>query len=110
MATTSAIAKRTERRQIDILEAVKGLVAEVAELKAETGRTDAIELKAEFDEAVDRTDEILAAIRSAADEIVKTEIYGLKQQVAEVSGQIADLKIILTTPATVPATARRTKK
>ncbi len=35
MATASAIAKRTERRQIDILEAVKVLVAEVAELKAE---------------------------------------------------------------------------
>ena len=88
MATPSAIAKRTEKRQIEILEAVKMLMAEVAELKAETGRTDVIELKAELDETIDRTDEILAAIHS----IVKTEIYSLKQQVAEVSSQIAELK------------------
>ncbi len=35
MATPSAIAKRTEKRQIEILEAVKILMAEVADLKAE---------------------------------------------------------------------------
>lgn len=35
MATASAIAKRTEKRQIEILEAVKILMAEVAELKSE---------------------------------------------------------------------------
>ncbi len=35
MATPSAIVKRTEKRQIEILEAVKGLVAEIADLKAE---------------------------------------------------------------------------
>ena len=33
MATPSAIAKRTERRQIEILEAIKVLVGEVAGLK-----------------------------------------------------------------------------
>lgn len=35
MATASAIAKRTERRQIEMLEAMKMMKAEVAELKAE---------------------------------------------------------------------------
>jgi hypothetical protein len=35
MATSSAIAKRTEKRQIEILEAVNVLMIEVADLKAE---------------------------------------------------------------------------
>ncbi len=106
MATPSAIAKRTEKRQFEILESVKGLVAEVAELKAEIGRTDVIELEA--------VKMMMAEIAELKAELLKTEIYGLKQQVAEISGQIAELKIILTTPppavTPAPPTARRTKK
>ncbi|KKL89126.1 hypothetical protein LCGC14_1917850, partial [marine sediment metagenome] len=50
MATPGAIAKRTEKRQIEILEAVKMLEAEVADLKTKIGEPDVIELKAEIDE------------------------------------------------------------
>ncbi len=98
MATPSAIAKRTERRQIEILEAVKVLVAEVAELKAKTGRADVIELKAEFDETVDRTDEILAAIRSTA--------LDIGQQTKSMADEIVNLKAAIAPPPT----ARRIKK
>lgn len=95
MATPSAIAKRTEKRQIEILDAVKMLEADFDELKAYIGRTDEVELKANFDETIDRTDEILAAIGSMADELIN-----LKAEIAELQSAIAP-------PA---ATTRRTKK
>ncbi|KKN26467.1 hypothetical protein LCGC14_0874390 [marine sediment metagenome] len=111
MATPSAIAKRTEKRQIEILEAVKMLEAEVAELKADIGRTDEVELKTEFDETIDRTDEILAAIRSTA-----LDVGQQTRQVSIAIGSMADELVNIKAElkpdiAPSPAAAtRRTKK
>ena len=92
MATPSAIAKRTEKRQIEILEVVNDLKAAFLEIAAARG---------EVFEANIQADELQA-------EMVKTEIYGLKQQVAELSGQIAEFKKQMTSAMKAPAT--RTKK
>lgn len=104
MATPSAIAKKTERRQIEILEAVKALMAEIAELKAK--EPDTIELTAELDETVDRTDEILAAIGKSFAEIRAQQDRTLNA-CAMMAAEIAELKAAIS-PA--PAGTRRTKK
>ena len=114
MATPSAIAKRTEKRQIEILEAVKMLEAEVADLKTKIGEPDVIELKAEIDETVDRTDEILAVIRSAASDVgqqtrqASIAIGSMADEMVNLKTEIAELRPPIAPP---PAAAtRRTKK
>ncbi len=92
MATVEQMEKKRSRQIVEILTAVHALVTivnelrtEVADLKADIGRANEVELKAEFDETIDRTDEILAAIRSTAQQTKQASI-------------------------TPPPTSRRTKK
>ena len=109
MATPGAIAKRTEKRQVEILKAVQTMVAEIAELKIKIGEPDAIELKAEIDETEDRTDEIKVAIHSAALDITEQAsktVAVMMNEMANLKAEIAELKAAIRVP---PAT-RRTKK
>jgi polyhydroxyalkanoate synthesis regulator phasin len=61
-----------------------------------------------------QVEEILAATNYLKTAFMEAEIHYLKQQIAELSGQIAELKNILTAPAPAMAVpvdkTRRTKK
>lgn len=99
MATIEQMEKKRSRQIEEILAATNYL--KVAFMEISTASGEALEANAQvFDEL--------------QVEMLKTEIYGVKQQVAELSGQIAELKIILTTPAPAMAVpvdkTRRTKK
>lgn len=111
MATPGQMAKKAAKQTSDILTAIEALVVMVVELK--TKEPDTIELTAELDETLDRTDEILAAINGAAMldgkaaerclhaiGLVANEMINLKADIAELKAEIAP----------PPATARRTKK
>ena len=87
MATLSAIAKRTERRQIEILKAVHASRTEVTDLKAAIHST-ALDIG-------QQTRQASIAIGSMADEIVNLKV------------EIAELQSAIAPPA---ATTRRTKK
>lgn len=102
MAAPGAIAKRTERRQIEILEAIKVLKAEIAELKIGPDRTD------ETVETIDRTDEILAAINNAAARIGK-ETERCLNAIGLVANEMISLKAELK-PDTPPSPASRRPK
>ena len=112
MATPSAIAKKTERRQIEILEAVKVLMVKVAELKAK--EPDTIELTAKMGEIPDQTGEILAAIGKSFAETRAQQDRTLHAcammaaEITELKAKIISLEASVTAPP--PATRSRTKK
>lgn len=114
MATIEQMEKKRSSQVMEILEAVKMLGAEVAELKIRIGEPDVIELKAEIDETVDRTDEILAAIRSTASDVgqqtrqASIAIGSMADEIVNLKAEIAELRPPIAPP---PAAAtRRTKK
>lgn len=114
MATIERMEKKRSSQVMEILEAVKMLGAEVAELKIRIGEPDVIELKAEIDETVDRTDEILAAIRSTASDVgqqtrqASIAIGSMADEIVNLKAEIAELRPPIAPP---PAAAtRRTKK
>ncbi len=86
--------------------------AEIADLKAEVGRTDEIELKAEFDETIDRTDEILTVIRSSfldigqQTKLAAKAIGSMADEIVNLKAEIAELKFAIAPPPT----SRRIKK
>lgn len=111
MATIEQMEKKRSRQIVEILEAVQtvlievvGLKAEVAGLKADIGR----------DGTTDRTDEILAAIRSTALDIGQQTGQALKaiestaDEMVNIKAEIAGLKFTAVTSS--PAATRRTKK
>ena len=114
MATIERMEKKRSSQIMEILEAVKMLGAEVAELKIRIGEPDVIELKAEIDGTVDRTDEILAAIRSTALDIgqqtrqASVAVGSMADEMVNLKTEIAELRPPIAPP---PAAAtRRTKK
>lgn len=114
MATIEQMEKKRSRQIVEILEAVKMLGAEVAELKTKIGEPDVIELKAEIDETTDRTDEILAVIRSTASDVgqqtrqASIAIGSMADEIVNLKAEIAELRPPIAPP---PAAAtRRTKK
>ena len=104
MTSPAIMAKKAAQQTAKILAAVQLLTTEMAELKA--AKPGAIELKAEIDETVDRTGEILAAIGNAfgsmADELVM-----LKAEIAELKALIGSAQKM---PAQMPAHARNKPK
>ena len=113
MATIEQMEKKRSRQIEEILAAVRMTTAEVAELKADIGRTEVIELKAEIDETTDRTDEILAEIRSTALDIgqqtkqASIAIGSMADEIVNLKVEIAGLKFSTVTSS---PTSRRTKK
>lgn len=103
MATQEQMEKKRSRQVVEILEAVHALRTEVTDLKANIGRT----------ETIDRTGEILAAIRSTALDIgqqtrqASIAIGSMADELINLKAEVAELQSAITPP---PVTTRRTKK
>ncbi len=113
MATPSSVAKRSARQTTAIPEAVEGLTADVAGMKAAFSQPEMVEL--EVGEVADRTGEILAAVSAAFDDsrdqsrrimeavaLVAAEMTALKSEVVELKALIVNKAV----PATRPKSKR----
>jgi hypothetical protein len=93
MATPQQMEKKRTKQIEEILTAIGELAVDVEGLKAAQG----VELKAEFDETVDRTDEILTAINQAlaSNSNAFAEATGLSRRILEATALMAGEVLVL---------------